>query len=198
MYRYIFAALSFCSQVIQLPLFLILARKEDVVALCDWKWLSCEEGFEEIKGLACLYCSPSPGVTHCPPLQTPSTHTSSIRSNRLTCVPPNTPSIPHFLSLFNRARVANCTEISLESSQKAQELNCWISERRTIQPKWNEWKQNFRDETFDTSRGCPLLLEILEIAGLFVTGSCQKFKQEILVERNLPGGVRVEEWQGFF
>ena len=94
MYQCIIAALSFCSQVIRLPLFLILARKEDVVALCDWKWLSCVEGFEEIKGLACLYCSPPPVVTHCPPLQTPSTHTSSKRSNRLASVPPNTPSIP--------------------------------------------------------------------------------------------------------
>ena len=34
--------------------------------------------------------------------------------------------------------------------------------------------------------------------GLFDTGSCQKFKQEMLVEWNLPGGGRVEEWQGFF
>ena len=76
------------------------------------------------------------------------THTSSKRSNRLACVPHDTPSIPHFLS-FNRARVENCTEISHESSGKAQELNCWISKRRTIQPKWNEWKQNFREETFE-------------------------------------------------
>ena len=35
-----------------------LARKEDVVALCDWEGLSCVEDSEEIKGLACLYCSP--------------------------------------------------------------------------------------------------------------------------------------------
>ena len=41
-----------------------------------------------------------------------------------------------------------------------------------------------------TSRGCPLLSEILAIAGLFDTGSCQKFKQEILVEWNLRGGGR--------
>ena len=39
-----------------------------------------------------------------------------------------------------------------------------------------------------TSRGCPLLSEILEIAGLFDTGSCQKLKQEILVQWNLRGG----------
>ena len=147
MYRCIIEALSFCSQVFWLPFF--LARKEDVVALCDWKWLSCVEDSEEIKGLACLYCSPPPCVTHCPPLQKPFTHTSSKRSNRLACVPCDTPSIPYFLSLFNRARVANCTEISHESSQKARKLNCWISKRRTIrQPKWNEWKQNFREETF--------------------------------------------------
>ena len=53
-----------------------------------------------------------------------------------------------------------------------------------------------------TSRGCPLLSEILEIADLFDTGSCQKFKQEILVEWNLRGGGwggdTVEEWQEFF
>ena len=149
MYRCIIAALSVCSQVIQFSSFLILARKKDVVALCDWEWLSCVEGSEEIKGLAYLYCSPPPCVTHFPPLQTPFTHTSSKLSNRLACVPCDTPSIPYFLSLFNRARVANCTEISHESSQKARKLNCWISKRRTIrQPKWNEWKQNFREETF--------------------------------------------------
>ena len=52
-----------------------------------------------------------------------------------------------------------------------------------------------------TSRGCPLLSVILAIAGVFDTGSCQKFKQEILVEFARwkgGGGGRVEEWQGFF
>ena len=141
MYRCIIAALSVCSQVIQFSSFLILARKKDVVALCDWEWLSCVEGSEEINGLAYLYCSPPPCVTHFPPLQTPFTHTSSKRSNRLPVCPPiDTPSIPH---------LGNSTELSLESSQNARELNCRISKRRTIRPKWNEWKQNFREENFE-------------------------------------------------
>ena len=43
-----------------------------------------------------------------------------------------------------------------------------------------------------TSRFCPLLSVILAIAGMFDTGSCQKFKQEILVEfaRWVGGGGR--------
>ena len=59
------------------------------------------------------------------------------------------PVCPPTLPVFNRARVTNCTEISDESSQKAQELNCWISKRRTIEPKWDEWKQILREETFE-------------------------------------------------
>ena len=94
MYRCIIAALSVCSQVIQFSSFLILARKKDVVALCDWEWLSCVEGSEEIKGLAYLYCSPPPCVTHFPPLQTPFTHTNSKRSNRLPVCPPTLPVFP--------------------------------------------------------------------------------------------------------
>ena len=147
MYRCIIEALSFCSQVFWLPLFLSKKKRRSgfmrlrVAILCGRVWGDL--------GTRVPLLLPSPGVTHCPPLQTPFTHTSSKRSNRLACVPCDTPSIPYFLSLFNRARVANCTEISHKSSQKARKLSCWISKRRTIrQPKWNEWKQNFREETF--------------------------------------------------
>ena len=192
MYRCIIAALSVCSQVIQFSSFLILARKKDVVALCDWEWLSCVEGSEEIKGLAYLYCSPPPCVTHFPPLQTPFTHTSSKRSNRLPVCPPTLPVFPIWEIVRNFPSKVPRTHEN------------WIVEF----PKGEPFDRNGMNG--NKTSGKKILKSLVHLAwlsssfinfrkfGLFDTGSCQKFKQEMLVEWNLPGGGRVEEWQGFF
>ena len=76
--------------------------------------------------------------------------------------------------------------------EKTELLNLQKANDSATEMEWMETKlpgRNFCKAGY-TSRGCPLLSEILVIAGLFDTGSCQKFKQEILVEWNLRGGGR--------
>ena len=69
--------------------------------------------------------------------------------------------------------------------------SCWISEMRTIQPnmleipgaKLNEKKTS--EKKFPKNLGIPRE-EILENAVPFATGSCRKFKPEVLVEWKAP------------
>ena len=45
--------------------------------------------------------------------------------------------------------------------------------------------KNFRKFGY-TSRGCPSFLEVLKNTVPFATGSCRKFKVDVLVERKVP------------
>ena len=153
MYRCIIAALSFCSQVIQFSLFLILARKKDVVALCDWEWLSCVEGFEEIKGLAYLYCSPPPT-----PISLHVKRLSRILAPNVQIGFPYAPRHSQY-SPFGKLygtfprKFPEGTRTALLNFQKANH-STEMEWMETKLPGRKFWKAGY------TSRGCPLLSEI--------------------------------------
>jgi len=71
----------------------------------------------------------------------------------------------------------NCTEISRENSQKIR--NCWISEKRTIQPKIGKWNRTEIPENLGTPREVVLFSCNSENVVPFVSGNFWKFKPNL-------------------
>ena len=85
----------------------------------------------------------------------------------------------------------NGTEISRKRFQKFWKVLNFRNANHSTENSGSkvEWKENFWENMFE-NLGIPrevfLFLEILENAVPFATGSCQKFKPEVLVEWKAP------------
>ena len=103
------------------------------------------------------------------------------------------------LSIFNQyfrkfGNRGNGTEISRKRFQKSWKLLNFRNENHSTENSGNsgnkvEWKENFRENIFENlaiPREVFLFLAILENAVPFATGSCQKFKPDVLVEWKAP------------
>ena len=86
---------------------------------------------------------------------------------------------------------ANGTEISRKSFPKFRKLLNFRNANHSTENSRNsaskvEWKENFRENLGIPREVVPFFLEILENAVPFATGSCQKFKPEVLDECKAP------------